>query len=87
MCMHLFVFSATIVCNLVWSCTKWSLDNSDSSIKDKDLTRQEIRVHRCKLFLVQNIFIEILYALNIVMLCLLIYITEKATATPLQEFW
>ena len=82
MCIHFFVFSATIVCNLVWSCidTEWSLKDEESTIK-------ETRVHHCKMFVVSNIFLEILYALDIVMLCLLIYMTEKASTTPLQEFW
>ena len=44
-------------------------------------------MQNCKLYVVLNIYLEILYALDIVMLCLLIYMTEKATATPLQEFW
>ena len=75
-CIHLFIFSTMLIVGIIWSFTNRRAPYPDETAE-----------HFCKIQIVSFVNVEILYATDFLMLCLLIYIAEKTTATPLQDFW
>ena len=73
--MHFFIFSFSIVTNLCES-------SLEVTKPQKELTPKD-----CRIYIAATIFDDFSYIPNLMMIMLLIYMTEKMTAQPLQDFW